>query len=947
MPRKLIPLFLLLAFSSLTAVTAAGPMLPTAVIKKIAADELKGKTVEEAVWSRPLSIPRFEYYVCDYVPSQQTQVRLAYDDQNLYVAYRCLEEDMTKFKTECKKRDESVWKDDAVGIDLDVEHNHTTFYRLWTNAAGVLHDAAFDKPGLRQGNESWNAEWTVRPDKDKEGWRMFVTIPFKSLGVQTPKPGTTWGVNLARRSVPAFERSCWATCRPAIQDMPAWGHFVFEGPDSPIVYIEPYPLNTEAEFFPCRDRAGGNIGKAATKIAVPGKHPMTVRILNPKSNPLPVRLDVIIDNKVVAKHTTTAKPGSSVWKLQFEFPYEGLHELRYAVYDGKGKLLTLTPYELVLVPEHKTRIAQYMQMVRSERPRSSSAKAEKAAVEESLDGLAAMAKAARGNLAKWNQLGKDLNAVSLRIQHLRCACADTAGLGYAVGTESALRKIMRDEMFQGEFGKPASMSLAKNEYESVQVCVLAHDKALTGVQVWVSDLKGPGGAVIPADKIKTNLVDWVDCKPARYGADHYGWIPDPLMSLAPFDVAKGTLRPVWITVHTPVDITSGTYIGTVSVKPANAPATEVPIAVKVWDFAVPTRMQAKTAFAFFDYEFGAWYGKGLTREQRLEWYDFLLQHRINPTNIYSRDPVPTKEDIPFCAERGMNAFTLSCTWGKEEEEIDKMAEWMREYEKFLKDNGWWDMPYIYGFDELGPERFQELRDTYGGIKKRFPDLPTMTTIAPQPELKGAVDIWVPLTSNYVHEVAEQYRQGGDDVWWYVCCHPYHPWPNYFVDYNAADPRILWWMSWKENCPGILYYAINLWENNYKLEDKDAKPGNDWERAMVSGKRWPEIKWNTHTCAAFNGDGHLVYPGPNMKPIASIRLVSIRDGIEDFEYFYILDQLVKQAEKSPGANAATIKRAKELVAIREDVVKSPMEYTTDPELIFSARQEVAEMIEKLK
>jgi hypothetical protein len=774
-----------------------------------------------------------------------------------------------------------------------------------------------------------------------------MTIPFKSLGVSTPKPGTNWRVNLARRSVPAFERSCWATCRPAIQDMPAWGQFVFEGPDTPIVHIEPYPLNIDAEFFPCRDRAGGNIGKAASKIAVPGKHPMTVNILNPTSNPLPVRLDVIIDNKVVAKHTTTAKPGSSTWKLQFEFPYEGLHELRYGVYDGKGNLLTMTPYELVLVPEHTARIAQFKQMVKAEQPKSATATDEKDAIEKSLGGLVTFAKSARGDLAKWKELASKLDQVSLRIQRLRCLCSDTAGRGYSVGTETALRKVMRDEMFEGELGRPASMSLAKNEYESVQVCVLAHDKALTGVQVSVSDLKGPGGAIIARDKVKLNLVEWVDCKPARYGADHYGWIPDPLLDIAPFDVAKGALRPVWITLHAPENTPGGSYTGTVSVKPANAPETSIPISVKVWDFAVPTKMQAKTAFAFFDYEFGAWYGKDLTREQRLEWYDFLLQHRLSPTNIYSKNPVPTKEDIPFCAERGMNAFTLSCTWYKDEKELDEMAKWMREYETFLKDNGWWDMPYIYGFDELGPDKYKELNDTYGGIKKRFPDLKTMTTTAPQPEMKGSVDIWVPLTSNYVPEVAEQYRKGGDDVWWYVCCHPYHPWPNYFVDYNAADPRILWWMSWKENCPGILYYAINLWENNYKLEDKDAKPNNDWERAIVAGKRWPEVKWNTHTCATFNGDGQLVYPGPDMKPISSIRLVSIRDGIEDFEYFYMLDQIVKKAEKTPGIDAKVIRRAKQLVAIREDVVKSPMEYSTDPKLILSARQEVAEMIEKLK
>jgi hypothetical protein len=947
MLRRTVPLILFSMLVCSAAIGAANPnLLPVAVVKKLAPVELAGKTVEQAVWARPLSIPRFEYYVCDYVPTQQTEVRLAYDDQNLYVAFHCLEEDMKRCKTECTKRDDSVWKDDSVGIDLDIAHSHKFFHRLFANAAGVICDQDFAKEGLRAGDTSWDMDWSATASKAADGWNVLMTIPFKSLGVTTPKPGTMWGVNLTRRSVPAFERSTWATCRPAIQDLPAWGHFVFASDDSPIVYIQQSEENRNAEFFPCRDRAGGNVGKAATCIAVPGPHPMTVKILNPTSKPLPLRLDVLIDNKVNASHRTTATPGASDWNLKFEFPFEGLHELKFAVYDSKNNLLMAAPYQLVLVPAHRTRLARYRKMVAAEQPVSSSAKSEKADIEKSLDEIAAFARSARGNLAKWNTLGKKLDEVSMRIEHLRCACADKARLGYVIGTETALTKIMRDEMFDGQFGKPAMISLAKNEYESAQICVLAHDKALTGVQVSASDLKDANGNTIPKDRIKLNLVEWVDCKPARYGADLYGWTPDPLMDMAAFDVEKGKLRPVWITVHAPENTAAGAYSGSITIKPSNAPQTKVPLTVKVWNFAVPTKMHAKTAFAFFDYEFGAWYGKPLSQEQRLQWYDFLLQHHVSPTNIYSRNPVPSKEDFKFCADRGMNAFTLSCTWYKDEKELDEMAGWIRDWETYLKANNAWDMPYIYGFDELGPDKFQELRDTYGGIKKRFPDLPTMTTIAPQPELKGYVDYWVPLTSNYVHDWAEKFRKEGDQVWWYVCCHPYHPWPNYFVDYNAADPRILWWMSWKEDCPGILYYAINLWENNYKLEDKDAKPSNDWERAIAAGKRWPDIKWNTHTCAAFNGDGHLVYPGPNGAPIASIRLVSIRDGIEDYEYLYILDQLIKQKENDPSVNKSLISEAKKLAAIRKEVVASPSEYTTDPKLILGYRTELADMIQKL-
>lgn len=934
-----------LVLTCLAETTAFAFLPPTVLVRKVGDKELAGKTIEQAVWDRPVTIPRFEYYVNDYLPTQQTQVRMAYDDTNLYVAYKCFENRMSKLSTKQTMRDTNIWKDDSVGIDLDTNLDRATFFRLRASASGVLFDAAFDKPGLRQGNMSWDPDWKVNITKDEDSWSAFMVIPFKSFGVAAPKEGTVWGANLGRRSIPSREQSPWAQCRPAIQDIPAWGNFVFSGSDAPAVCIEPYPLNRNDEFFPCRDRAGGNVGRAATKIAVPGKHPMTVRLFNPTDQPMPLRLDVLIDDKVRSEHRTTAKPGETEWKLDFDFPDEGLHELKFAIHDAGNRLIYRTPHELVLVAAHAARLAGYRELVKSIDAVSPAAKSRKTEIEARLAEIDALREAAMGDLDKWKQLKGPLDAASLDIQQLRCVQMDADRRGYIVGTETALRKIMRDEMFEGKFGQPAMISLARNEYESVQVCVLAYDKPLSSVDVSVSELRSADGNVIPGDRIKLNLVEWVDCKPARYAADLYGWTPDPLMPMAPFDVEKGALRPVWITIHAPDSIPAGQYTGSVRVKPKNAPETSVPLTVRVWDFAMPNRMHARTAFAFFKNEFGAWYGKGLSREKLLEWYDFLLQHRLSPTDIYSSVPVPGIEDIAFCVERGMNAFNLhNYGRGRNAAKRAEVAEMIQKYEAYLKEKGWWDIAYVYGFDELGEDLFPSLRETYGEIKAKFPGLPRMTTIAPQPELKGYVDIWVPLTSNYLREVAEEYRRDGDKVWWYVCCHPFHPWPNYFVDYNAVDPRILWWMSWKEKCPGILYYAVNLWEHNHTI--KDGKASDDWEKAVIEGKRWPEIKWNTHTCGTFNGDGHLVYPGPNQDPIASIRLVSIRDGIEDFEYLHILDSLARSAEKSSGADTSLIARAKELVSVRDDVVKSPWEYTTDPEKVLNARAEIAEMIEKL-
>jgi hypothetical protein len=335
----------------------------------------------------------------------------------------------------------------------------------------------------------------------------------------------------------------------------------------------------------------------------------------------------------------------------------------------------------------------------------------------------------------------------------------------------------------------------------------------------------------------------------------------------------------------------------------------------------------KTAFAYFPDQMGAWYGK--TPFVQDDWYAFLLEHRINPTNIYTSSPLPEKSDLPFCVERGLNAFCLVDTYDKDEKGRAELAAMIKNYETYLKSNGWWDMAYLYGFDEIRKEKYGELKDMYGWVKQTFPDLPRMCTVVPNQELKGYIDIWVPVTSNWDQRDAEEYTKNGDQVWWYVCVNPHHPYPNFFTDYPAIDPRIIFWMNWKFKVPGFLYYAINLWDNNRKSSD-----------------RWPDVPWNPLTGLNVNGDGQLIYPGPNGKPLSSIRFDMIRDGIEDYEYFYILNDLVTKADKNPKADRALVEKARKLLAIPDSIVASPCDYTLDPNLLVTTRSEVAEMIEKL-
>ena len=100
----------------------------------------------------------------------------------------------------------------------------------------------------------------------------------------------------------------------------------------------------------------------------------------------------------------------------------------------------------------------------------------------------------------------------------------------------------------------------------------------------------------------------------------------------------------------------------------------------------------------------------------------------------------------------------------------------------------------------------------------------------------------------------------------------------------------------------------------------------------------------------NGDGFLLYPGKDVTPLPSIRLEVIRDGIEDFEYLALLEDLVAKVKalakyKTP-AGQTVIREAEELCKVPQSLSRDVDDFTHDPEILFARRKAVGNMIEQL-
>ena len=257
-----------------------------------------------------------------------------------------------------------------------------------------------------------------------------------------------------------------------------------------------------------------------------------------------------------------------------------------------------------------------------------------------------------------------------------------------------------------------------------------------------------------------------------------------------------------------------------------------------------------------------------------------------------------------------------------------------------KQRGWFEYGHVYGWDEVRPEEYEPVIDAYRKVLQIVPDAPIMQTYYTnrQPnELIGTVKIWCAITSVYDEEFCEARRRAGEPIWLYVCCGPTPPFANFFIDQPAIDHRILFWQAWQRHATGFLYWRVNYWHGMLPLE-----PG----QAL-----WPEVEWDNEKLATYtefkvNGDGWLIYPGEDFEPLSSIRMECVRDGIEDYEYLWLLRDLIDRV-RADGRQDRRVVEAERLLTVGGELSESFTSFTKDPQQIAQRRLQIAQAIETLQ
>jgi len=860
-------------------------------------------------WTQAACLTGFLGYIDQTIAEELTWVYVFYDRSALWIGYRC-EGRNAPFKTVFTEHDDRVWWDDGVEFHIACMDLRKDHYHIVVNAAGVFYDA-------KNKMKEWQSDIDVKATSDAISFSVIMRIPFATLGSQTPRAGETWTVNFCRNT-PEPSRSSWSPTPLDHQEPEYFGRMVFGGKDTPAVRL----------------RKIDPVGIGTNRMAIdasPGLH-YTLTGKNEKHDQLFAQQQPV--------------PAKGV--IDFLLTDDRIHLIELSLNDQKGKPLARFWYPKQ-TPDVAARIATLkaqfddIQKGLEQFPESTRKKASDllASVQPALDeAVQTVSDVSQYTPANWKRLDWAAAQLAERLDNA-AAYARTRAIfpkaDFAVGLESSMRKVMiRDHAFSGYFNDHYDLALARNEHEAFQVVVIPFDRDLNDATVSVSPLRGPQSADgCHAEVSLVGHVEVVDHTP--YVAQYRGWWPDILLNFQHrCDVRCEEHVAFWIDVATESNAKPGLYQSSVTVTAAHCKPIKIQLNVTVWDFELPQGTHLRNAFTFARSTTKHHYRDEWNQELAYKYYDFILDHRLNIDDLY-RGNAPDLDVIEYGMSKGMNAFNVGADFKK----IDKQGpdEYLDEYVARLKKEGWLDEAYAYGFDEIKTkEDFEAMKKAFGRIHRFYPGLKTMTTAQDRSfglktGMRDEVDIWVPLTDVYSVEAAEKLRAEGKKMWWYICVVPYPPYANWFVESPAIEARLLMGaMSYKYQVDGFLYYLINSWQEN--RHDVTAGPYTTWDPGTFTNRRGERP----------NGDGSLMCPGPD-GPLSTIRMENIRDGIEDYEYLYLLADLAEQVGQLPKTSdrKAFLKRAKKLLVVPDDVVNTVTDFTYHPKDLSSYRCKLSQAI----
>lgn len=453
------------------------------------------------------------------------------------------------------------------------------------------------------------------------------------------------------------------------------------------------------------------------------------------------------------------------------------------------------------------------------------------------------------------------------------------------------------------------LRLAKNESEGTHM-FLVSKTGHNGLTVSVTPFKNANGDELGTELMYGYYFDDVEGKTL---VDPIPWVKDGQT----FDLAEGRSYMYIIKATSYLDTPAGIYTATVTVKDANGnEIKKATVSAYVWNFALPEETSCKTQMdlSWYNiyYSHECWDGDDSLLYKN--YYDLLLNNRVCAYTLpYNKDGYFTDSRIvEYLNNPRVTAFN-PLGWGVRENLESRVP---AAYAFLSQKQEWLDKSYFYLVDEPLNQGHLDQINQYGALlKEHFPGYKMMapehvnyvwdkdSTVDNFSYVQDSINVWCfkpyffttyeqakydrrltywmtpKLEANlgtFAERMAKEQAEG-DELWWYVTRRPENPEITLLMETEAVRHRILFWQQKLYNVDSFLYYLVNDWyemgENNGLNKKYEHTAGMD----------------------AFDcyGNGVLLYCGQDFDVyggVESIRLETVRDGIEDFEYLTMITEL---------------------------------------------------------
>lgn len=517
---------------------------------------------------------------------------------------------------------------------------------------------------------------------------------------------------------------------------------------------------------------------------------------------------------------------------------------------------------------------------------------------------------------------------------------NVADYGTVWSAPSTVKIDQNDTAYANKGEAELTFNTVKNEYESCQLLISAIQD-VNAYYLEKSDLQC-GDNVLSKENITVYNEKYVQVAEAAYGSYTHpdALIPiDAAMTYGELKIAADQNAALWVTVYVPAETPAGVYEGTFKLTVENG-SMDIPVTVTVNDYTLPETTSGQTLFSWrynrvapgeLDgsiemmetyYEFFLDYRVSLqslplesqTSEEVIdtlvEYYDRLTTYTIQPEPgevpgggtiaekskemIYAIASISSPEkdyfekamlyvvDEPDLSDADKRAYTLAMIGNVNamlQECVDTIAaDTTGIFNSFKEIENWqnsiMDIPNIIPLTADSASWLIQNADT----EEAIPVVDALNTVCP------TFDVFSDQLADKLVTLCQE--KGIENVWWYGCTGPRAPYGNYHIgDPNLLGARTYSWVQAKYGIEGNLYWdAAAYTDENPLYPDQYI---NVYEQPFRrTDSEWPA------------GDGFLAYPGAAYGiygPLPSMRLMALRDGMEELEMLLALKAQYEELE----------------------------------------------------